>query len=141
MKTIAATFILLLVSSHVAFGQARGPEQIVREEGRFVFVDGASYYVLEKGGAFRSGPLGLSGRTIEGRWKFQTPGRFVIEGRWGWVNGISPRDDFRRMTLVISAVEGFEEKQQLSLVEAPLPTRVYKCYFIVDDLVKVPQTK
>lgn len=42
------------------------------------------------------------------------------------------------MTLVIEGVAGFEEKQQLSLVEAPAPVKVYNCYFIVEELVKVP---
>src|SRR3954468_19350334 len=128
MKTIAATFILILVSFSAVVGQTRGAKQIIEEEGQFVFSDSASYYILEKGGAFRSGPLGLSGRMIAGSWKSQTPnvapGVFVVEGRWSWMNGMSPRNDYRRMTLVIEGVEGFEEKQQLSPVEAPAPFKV-----------------
>ena len=138
MKTVAAAFILILTAYGVTAASLREPSQIIREEGQFVFTDNASYYLLKKDGTFQSGPLGLSGRTITGRWKHQLPGRFVIEGQWGWVNGLSPRDDFRRMTLVISAAEGFEEKQRVSEVDLIGPTRVYRCYFTVDELIKLP---
>lgn len=139
MKALT-TLILILAAWSVAAGQLREPERIIQEEGQFVFTDGASYYLFKKDGAFHSGPLGLSGRTITGRWKFQLPGRFTIEGQWGWVNGLSPRDDFRTMTLAISAAESFEE-QQLSAVDTPAPVKLYKCYFTVEELVKLPPPK
>ena len=94
MKTLTAAFILTVATSSIGVPSLREPSQIIQEEGQFVFTDGVSYYLLKKGGSFQSGPLALSGRTIVGRWKSQVANHFVIEGQWGWVNGLSPRDDF-----------------------------------------------
>src|SRR3954454_13047694 len=71
------------------------PIKIIQQAGRFVFTDGSSYYLLKKDGTFKSGPLGLSGREIEGTWKLKDS-LFVIEGHWGWINGASSKDDYRR---------------------------------------------
>jgi hypothetical protein len=137
MKAVIVAFILVLVMSSIAAANLREPIKIIQEEGQFVFTDGASYYFLKKDGTFKSAPLGLSGRTITGHWKYELPGRFIIEGQWEWINGLSPRDDFRRMTLVISAAESFEERQQVSAVDITGPVKIYKCYFIVDELCKI----
>jgi hypothetical protein len=137
MKPLILAFISVLAISSATAAQLREPREIIREEGQFVFSDGASFFLFRKDGTFKSAPHGLSGRVITGRWKFQSPGRFTIEGRWSWVNGLSPRDDFRRMTLVVSSAQGFEEKQQVSAVELTGPVKVYKCYFTVDEVVKV----
>ena len=139
MKTLVIAFIFVLVSSSVAVADLREPIKIIQEEGQFVFADGASYYSLKRDGTFTSAPLGLSGRTITGHWKYEVPGRFIIEGQWGWINGLSPRDDFRRMTLAISAAESFVEKEQVSAAETTGPVKIYKCYFIVDELIKIPR--
>lgn len=124
--------------SSISFANLREPYQIIQEEGQFVFTDGASYYLFKKDGTFTSAPLGLSGRMITGRWKFQLPSLFVIEGQWGWINGLNLRDDFRKMTLALSVAEDFEERQHISSIDLTGPVKVYKCYFVVEELVKMP---
>ncbi|MGI8897441.1 MAG: hypothetical protein ACR2IB_03500 [Pyrinomonadaceae bacterium] len=137
MKTLALAFLFVFAMSSMSVAGLREPIEIIQEDGQFVFTDGASFYLFKKDGAFQSAPLGLSGRVITGRWKFQLPSRFMIEGQWTWVNGLSARDDFRKMTLVLSATESFEEKQQVSAVELIGPVKIYKCYFTVDEVVKM----
>src|SRR4051794_36756726 len=77
------------------------PLKIIEEEGQFVFHDGSSYYLFRKDGTFKSGPMGLSGREITGKWRVDDR-LFVIEGRWGWINGVSPEDDYRKMVIYLS---------------------------------------
>jgi hypothetical protein len=138
VRVLATVVALILAGASVSAANIREPYQIIQEEDQFIFTDNASFYLLKKDGSFQSGPLGLSGRTITGRWEFQLPSRFVVEGRWGWVNGLSPRDDYRRMALIISAAQGFEEKRDVSAVEPLGLVRIYKCYFAVDELIKLP---
>ena len=114
------------------------PFKIIQDEGAFAFTDGSSYYLLRKDGTFKSGPLGLSGREISGAWKLQEH-MFVIEGRWGWINGLSPVDDYRRLTLFISSPVSVETVKHLSPVSENLYVKVYKCYFIVEGLQKIPK--
>src|SRR4051794_11422977 len=78
------------VTSAVLAAEFSEPSGIIQDEGQFVFTGSSSYYRLKKDGTFRSGPLGLSGREIAGTWKLKDR-LFVIEGRWGWINGLSPR--------------------------------------------------
>lgn len=113
------------------------PFKIIQEEGRFIFTDGSSYYLFEKDGAFKSGPLGMSGREIEGTWKFKER-FFIIQGRWGWINGESPENDYRRLTLYISKPEAVEVVRHLQMVEG-LDVKVYKTYFEIEELQKIPK--
>lgn len=112
------------------------PLKIIQAEGQFVFTDGSSYYSLKKDGTFKSGPLGLSGREITGTWKSDDR-LFVIEGRWGWMNGVSPVDDRRKMTLYISAPTSTETVKGMSPVDGSVNVKIYKCYFLIEDLRKV----
>lgn len=137
MKALAVAFMFVLVMSSSTMAELREPGKIIDEEGRFVFTDGVSFFLFEKGGAFQSAPLGLSGRVITGRWEFKPPRSFTIEGQWTWINGLSARDDFRKMTLIVSTPTSFEERQQISLVELIGPVRIYKCYFTVDEMIKM----
>jgi hypothetical protein len=112
------------------------PLKIIQAEGQFVFTDGSSYYLLRKGGEFKSGPLGLSGREITGTWKTNDR-MFVIEGRWGWMNGVSAADDYRQMTLYVGTPTSVETARRLSHVDESVNVKIYKCYFIIEELRKV----
>jgi hypothetical protein len=116
------------------------PIEIIEQEGRFIFTDGSSYYLFKNDGTFKSGPVGLSGREITGTWKLQDM-LFVVEGRWGWINGLSPKDDDRRLTLYISRPEAVETVRQLPMVDEGLDAKVYKTYFEIEDLQKIPKTE
>ena len=116
------------------------PLKIIEEEGQFIFHDGSSYYLFKKDGTFRSGPMGLSGREIEGKWKVDDR-LFVIEGRWDWINGVSPADDYRRMVIYLSKPESVETVKRISTVEAGANQKIYKCYFLVEGLEKIAKIK
>jgi hypothetical protein len=91
---------------------------------------------LKKDGSFKSGPLGLSGREITGTWKAHD-NFFLIEGRWGWMNGASPVDDRRRMTLYVSTPTAVETLKTMSPVDESVNVKIYKCYFLIEELQKV----
>ncbi|HEX8649484.1 MAG TPA: hypothetical protein VF708_01490 [Pyrinomonadaceae bacterium] len=143
MKVIAVAFFLVFSASAVLAADLPEPLEIIQEEGQFVFTDGSSYYQFKKDGTFKSGPLGIQGREITGTWK--SPDRrfpmFVIVGRWSWINGLSPRDDYRKLTLYIGHPVSVETVEQLSLVDGSRNVKVYKCYFMVDELQKIPKPR
>jgi hypothetical protein len=112
------------------------PLKIIQAEGRFVFTDGSSYYSFKRDGTFKSGPMGLSGREITGTWKSEDR-LFVIEGIWGWMNGVSPVDDYRKMTIYVSTPISVETAKRMSPVDASANVKIYNCYFIVEELRKV----
>src|SRR4051812_29361738 len=119
----------------------RSAAQIIKEEGQIIVADNSSYYLFKADGSFESGPLGLSGRTIDGRWKQRYMNHFVIEGKWEWINGLSPKEDYRRMTLIIGAAHGFEQKESVSAATHAEPGRVYNCYLLVEELVTLQQSE
>lgn len=136
-KTLLVTLMLLTMCS-LAFAKLQEPFQIIQKEGQFIFTDNASYYRFKKDGSFQSNPIGLSGRTITGHWKLQNS-HFIIEGQWGWLNGLSLLDDFRRMTIGISDAESFEKRQDIQgYFEGE--AKVYKCYFVMEELVRIPSS-
>ena len=116
--------------------EPRTAQEVIRREGRFSFSDGSSYYAFEKDGSFHSGPLGMSGRTIEGRWKVDGS-RFVVEGRWSWLNGLSAPNDRRRMTLGISGLLTPAAGKPLRAMHGKGPLKLYSCYFVIDELVRL----
>ena len=133
-----ALFYPVLKAKAVAATDYPEPIKIIQEEGEFVFVDGSSYYLFEQDGTFKSGPLGLSGREIEGTWK-QKDALFVIEGHWGWINGASLDNDYRRLTLYVSRPESVETAQQPSVTDGRRKMKVYKVYFEIEGLQKIEQ--
>ena len=133
---VAALTCLIIFRPPVLAAEYREPLKIIQGEGQFVFTDGSSYYSLKKDGSFKSGPLGLSGREIMGTWKAHD-NLFLIEGRWGWMNGASPVDDRRKMTLYISTPTAVETVKTMSPVDESVNVKIYKCYFLIEELQKV----
>src|SRR5688500_10700126 len=97
MKPLLIACLIATVTGG-ASAQTRSPARIIRAYGALVISDGASYYRFNRDSTFDSGPIGNSGRTTTGQWR-QVDDTFVIEGRWGWVNGVNAFDDYRRMTM------------------------------------------
>jgi hypothetical protein len=143
MNSLLLSIVLILAFPIAQEKQPyRSAAQIIKEEGRLLVTDNSSYFLLRADGSFESRPKGLSGRTIYGRWKQKGDlNHFVIEGKWAWVNGISPNDDYRRMTLIIYDTNRFEQKEYLSFNAAPEPGRIYDCYLLVEELVKLEQSE
>ncbi|MDE1170217.1 MAG: hypothetical protein PW734_03260 [Verrucomicrobium sp.] len=106
MRRLFLTLLSLFVLAAALRAEDLDPARAIEKRGSLAISDGFSYYLFRKDGTFESKPLGLSGRTIEGTWE-KKPGRktFVIQGNWGWVNGVGPAHDRRRMVLSISSGE------------------------------------
>ena len=157
-----AIFLFLAAGLQAANNPASlKPVDIIAREGSLNVSDGSSLYLFNQDGSFHSFPVGMSGRTIEGRWAFQ-PGSeavVIIEGRWGWLNGLSPLDDFRTMKLVLYPREGESEMdcppiwkmpaggaaakpagsqsaESAVLAVAPHRMKVHACYFLIEEIVR-----
>ena len=92
----------------------------------------------------------MSGRTIEGIWKLATvddfAGPLVIQGTWGWVNGVSAINDRREMTMAVYPRMGQpKEKEDRAILSpvgnAPRRAKLRSCYFVIDQLVALPKPK
>ena len=136
MRATLTILLVLLVTANASATEYPEPTEIIRAEGEFVFTDGSSYYLFERHGKFTSEPLSLSGRVINGSWEFRD-GVFVVHGRWSWINGLSPSDDYRQMKISVGRPTSAEMVDQLSLVSGKRNARVYQCYFIVEELFKL----
>jgi len=79
---------LIVAATTAAGAQTRTALRVIREDVALLLTEGGSYYRFNLDSSFRSGPVGLSGRTITGRWRGGDD-VFIVEGRWGWVNGQS----------------------------------------------------
>jgi len=138
MKTIIAC-LLLIVSSAIA---ADTVDQIITDTGYFVYTDGSSFFAFHRGGRFESGPMGMSGRTIEGTWTQDNDGRYVVKGRWGWINGISVTNDYRTMSIWLSYPRDPSTNAVLfSMTVTNRPITVHKAYALIDSLTKDKDTK
>jgi hypothetical protein len=79
---------------------------------------------------------GFSGRTFRGTW---TPDfscavpKFTAIAQMGWINGISSGNDYRK--IVFFVYPGHEK--QVGTIYGP--KTIFDCYFIIDELVKIPK--
>lgn len=116
-------------------GAPASVREALTADGVLAFTDGSSVYRIHADGRFALGPRGISGRTVEGTWKSDDDHVFVITGKWGWVNGLSRDDDYRRMTLAVSVVPG----------EGPPPgmdgATLAPVYLVFDELVKITKAE
>ena len=137
MKILIAYFIFM-----VSVASANDAvDQIISEAGIFAYSDGSSYFAFRKDGQFESGPMGESGRTINGTWTKDRDDRFVVKGKWGWMNGVSPTNDFRTMRLSISSYspEPYSTPSNALFGSALItnrPAQFYKVYAVIDSLIK-----
>jgi hypothetical protein len=138
-KNFLASAIVILTTFVAVTRAAEFPpaSEIIKTEGQFVFTDGSSYYMFKKDGTFTSEPLEISGREITGTWELRDERVFVIRGRWMWINGLSPRDDYRQMRIAIYRPTAVETVDWLSHTDATRNVKVYKCYFVIEELIKI----
>jgi hypothetical protein len=106
-------------------------EQVIKSEGTVSISDGSSIFSFNKDGKFTQEPLGLSGMTVNGKWKVANNTIFTITGNWSWINGLSPESDYRKMIMFIYPGEFG------SLDRFGEPVRIYRTYFIIDELIKM----
>lgn len=102
--------------------------------GELAFTDGTSVYTMRADNTFEARPIGMSGPTIDGRWRRSDAGDlYEVFGTWGWMNGASRADDFRRLRFAIQP-----PFQRVPPSELPLTSRpVYQGFFTIDELVAI----
>jgi hypothetical protein len=138
LTTLLFVFAALVPLQAAEYGKVA---DIIQAEGEFLTTDGSSYFLFKKDGSFDSGPLSMSGREIQGRWKPEGDYQFVIEGRWGWMNGLSAVNDRRKLVLNIQPPFSLQAEGSdnpfipRSGKSAP---KIYRCYVTIEELVKLP---
>lgn len=144
MRMLAIAFVFAFSAAAAQTEEYSKAINIIEEEGQFLFTDGSSYYLFFKDGNFNSGPLTLSGRSIQGTWKQSGDYQFIIEGKWSWLNGVYPANDKRRLVMNIQppcVYQPEESKNTFIPRHVTKSPRVYKCYFTVEELVKTGEKK
>jgi hypothetical protein len=136
-RLLVLTLLLTITSLAVAEDAPASPRsvtEIIASDGAFSFSDGSSLYTFRKDHSFSLEPLGISGQTITGHWSVNADGLFLISGQWGWVNGISPTDDYRELLLNIRCT-GDQHKAK----DTYRDVNVYPVYFHIERLSKIPK--
>ena len=133
-KVLLLILASLIVRSAFAGDAPIPPLKQIEQFGSICIGDGSSYFMFAKDGSFKSGPLGISGRTMTGRWVTNTDGRFVVTAHLGWINGIYPNDHYRRIVFYIPYVtkRAFELK-----VPFLSSTEVSESYFLIEEMAAI----
>ena len=113
------------------------PLELLKAEGRLVIFDGASFFEFKADGSFESLPVGISGRTLNGRWQMTQAEPLIIEvlATQSWLNGVTPNDDYRKLSFTIY-------RGKTKAFDAPMPslfgfTRVFDGYWLLQEFSKV----
>ena len=140
MKTTLFAFLLATIPlAAIAEEASLLPLKAIEQFGSISITDGSSFYMFSKDGSFRSGPLGMSGRELEGRWTADET-RFTVTAKLGWVNGASMGHDYRRIVFVIYSVRKHPPPQTDPFVAGAHP-EFFDGYFLIDELVRIPEPK
>jgi hypothetical protein len=103
---------------------------VLERDGMLVLSDGSSVFLFHPDGAFEMGPIGMSGRTIKGRWKEDRP-MLIVQGTWSAVNGISREGDIREMTIFLGWLAS-DTYEVGTAFHGKL--QVHKAYFTIEAL-------
>ena len=139
-RIMLKSFFLLLFSVLVATASDTliPPLKAIQEFGGISISDGSSYYTFSKDGSFESGPLRLSGRTMNGRWVKDANGRLIATVRLGWVNGLSAGDQYRRIVFFISHVS---KRAQPPKLRFGFPAELFDSFFFIDEMKSIPKPR
>ena len=132
------TLFVLLLSALAANASETliPPLKAIQDFGGIAVGDGSSYYTFSKDGSFESGPLGMSGRTMTGRWAKDSDGRLIATVRLGWVNGLSSGDQYRRIVFFISHVSRRAEPAKPRFGTS---AELFDSYFFIDEMTPIPK--
>ncbi len=108
-------------------------EASLADDGEFRFSDGTTVYTMRSDHSFEAGPVGTSGQTIRGRW-CRDENRYEVFGHWGWMNGGSRADDFRRLRFDLRPPFVRVPPEELPLHGN---STVYRAPFVVDALAPI----
>lgn len=110
------------------------PLKAIEKDGSLSISDGSSFFTFSKDGSFQSGPLGMSGRTFEGRWTAHER-TFTVEAKLEWINGPSLSREYRRIVFVI-----YDLRKRSSETKPTFgPAVLYDSYFLIEELVSIPK--
>jgi hypothetical protein len=136
MKTALLIFLLSAAQFLAAAEDTSIPPlKAIEQFGSISIADGSSFFTFSKDGSFQSGPLGLSGRTFEGRWTASNL-TFTVIAKLGWVNGASTDQDYRRIVFVIYDV--WKRRPDTKPFRRSQP-EFFDSYFLIDELAKIPK--
>ncbi len=137
MKRLFLVLLSCALATAVMADSALDPAKTIEADGSITLTDGSSYYTFSKGGTFTSGPLGLSGRALDGQWTVAASNgseKFTVIATATWMNGVSQMDDYRRIVFSI----GPGEKRPFRDHMVPAITE-FAAYFLIDEFVKIPK--
>lgn len=127
-------FLSLALNSVEAYAEGLVEPADAINQGQLALSDGSSVFIFNKDKSFESGPLGLSGRTIKGTWQLDKSGGYLVNGTWGWINGLSPKNDKRTMLIHIGTLS--DELQEIRTPIYP-KLQIRKAYFFIDSLQRM----
>ena len=73
---------------------------------------------------------------MNGKWKKDSDGRFVVTAELGWINGISQRDHWRRIVFFISHVTSRPASAKMLFGAQP---ESFDSYFFIDEMTAIPK--
>ena len=114
------------------------PQEALDKFGAFTITDGSSYFTFSRDGKFKSGPMGLSGRELSGTWTVADKTEMTVVARVGWMNGLQPQDDYRRIVLRISSLH---KRTTQPAVSFGAPADLFDGYFYIEEFVKISKPK
>ena len=132
---------LALFSVVAALGAAEptyAPQEAINRFGSFTITDGSSYFTFSQDGKFRSGPMGMSGRELSGTWTVADKTELTVIAQVGWINGLQPRDDYRRIVFRVSTLR---KRPALATISLGAPAELFDSYCLVEEFVKIPKPK
>lgn len=136
MKTIIMLCLSLFLPALLqAAEETISPEKAIHSKGSITISDGSSFYTFREDGSFQSGPCGISGRLITGKWKISNDrpdSLFIVDGEWSWMNGASLQDDLGR--IVFDIRPGVFRKASKEEQQFTLSSEIFECYFLIDEL-------
>ncbi|HWL52681.1 MAG TPA: hypothetical protein VNQ90_09610 [Chthoniobacteraceae bacterium] len=141
LPNIRLLFCLLVCLAAVPFLRAQSagldPHRAIEEDGSITLCDGSSYYTFSRGGGFLSGPIGKSGRRLEGSWKADAvlePGIFSVVARYEWMEGDEwKKEGYRKIRFRIGPGEKrpFREQMVPAISE-------FHAYLVIEELITIP---
>ena len=137
MKTILL-FFLSTLTILTAAEPTYHPQEALDKFGKFTITDNSSYFTFSKDGTFQSGPMSMSGRELRGTWTLADKTQLTVTAKVGWMNGLQPRDDYRRIVFRIS----FLQKRSAPPPKFSMgPADLFDGYCLIEELVTIPKPK
>jgi len=130
--------LFLAVGALGAAEPTYSPQEALDKFGSFTITDNSSYFTFSKDGKFKSGPMGESGRTLNGTWTLADKRELTVIAQVGWINGLSAQEDYRRIVFHISSLQKRSVQPTISF---GAPREWFDGYCLIEEFVKIPKPK